>query len=50
MNQKCPKSRKVESEIKSTAGKICTPLRTNKYRGVTNLRPGVTQKDGIVGV
>ena len=35
MNQKCPKSRKNESEIKNTPGTICTTLRILKYRGVT---------------
>ena len=54
MNQKYPNSRKVESEIENTAGTICTPLRTNKYRGFTYSRRWghreVFQKDKIVGV
>ena len=54
MKQKCPKSRKIESEIKNTPGTICTPLRTNKYRRVTYSRrwghPEVFQKDGIASV
>ena len=54
MNQKCPKSSKVESDIKNTAGTICTSLRTNKHSGVTYSRQWdhreVFHKDGIVGV
>ena len=53
MNQKCPESRK-EIEIKNTAGTICTPLRTTKYRTFTYLRRWghreVFHKDEIVGV
>ena len=54
MNQKCPKSRKIESLINNTPGTNCTPLRTSKNRGVTYSRQWghrqVFQKDGIVGV
>ena len=35
MNQKCPKSQKVESQFKNTPGTNCMPLRTNKKGGVT---------------
>ena len=44
MDQKFPKSRKVESEIKNTGGKICTPLRfsTNEYRGIFFCLGGAT--------
>ena len=38
MNQKCPETWKVESEIKNAAGTICTTPRTNKYRAVTYWR------------
>ena len=48
------KKRKVESEIKNIAGTICTPLRMNKYRGVTYsrrwVRREVFQKDRSAGV
>ena len=53
MNQKCPKSRKIESEIE-IPGTIRTPLRTNNYRGATYSRRWghreVFQKNEIVGV
>ena len=35
---------KVESGIKNTAGTICTPLRTNKYRGVTYSVDGASER------
>ena len=44
MNQKCPRSRKVEKDIKNTPGTICTPLGTNKYYGVKYSRRWATER------